>query len=220
MRILLIEDDASMNEALTIFLKKAGYTVLQAYNAREAWQYLGKEPDAIIADIQLPGISGIDFCRKLLSYKRIPVIFLTAKDEEEDILAGYEAGCQEYVTKPVSPKILLKKIEVILKRNGAGNVMEYKGLRIDFDKRKVWTWDEELKLTVKEWEVLSVLAVNRGKVVTKEILLEKIWDADHNFVDNHALTVVINRLRKKVEENPSLPVFIKNVFGVGYTFGE
>lgn len=98
--------------------------------------------------------------------------------------------------------------------------MEYKGLRIDFDKRKVWTWDEEIKLTVKEWEVLSVLAVNRGKVVTKEILLEKIWDADHNFVDNHALTVVINRLRKKVEENPSLPVFIKNVFGVGYTFGE
>lgn len=94
MRILLIEDDASMNEALTIFLKKAGYTVLQAYNAREAWQYLGKEPDAIIADIQLPGISGIDFCRKLLSYKRIPVIFLTAKDEEEDILAGYEAGCE------------------------------------------------------------------------------------------------------------------------------
>ena len=220
MRILLVEEDAQMNEALKIFFCKAGYTVLQAYNAKEAEQCLNKEPDIIIADIGLPGTSGIDFCKKLLKYKTIPVIFLTAKDDEEDIMKGYEAGCQEYVTKPVSPKILLKKIEVILKRSGLENIMEYKDLRIDFDKRKVWNCEKEIKLTVKEWKVLSILAANRGNIVTKEILLEKIWDADNNFVDDHALTVGINRLRKKIEQNPSTPVYIKNVFGVGYTFGE
>ena len=220
MRILLVEDDAQTNEALKIFFCKAGYTVLQAYNATEAERCLDKNPDVIIADIGLPGTSGIDFCKKLLKYKSIPVIFLTAKDVEEDILEGYEAGCQEYVTKPVSPKVLLKKVEVILKRSGAGNIMEYRDLRIDFDKRNVWNRDREIKLTIKEWKVLSILAASRGNIVTKEMLLEKIWDADNNFVDDHALTVVINRLRKKIEPDPSSPVYVKNVFGVGYTFGE
>ncbi len=230
MRILLVEDDAQTNEALKIFFCKAGYTVLQAYNATEAERCLDKNPDVIIADIGLPGTSGIDFCKKLLKYKSIPVIFLTAKDDEEDILDGYEAGCQEYVTKPVSPKVLLtkpvspkvllKKVEVILKRSGAGNIMEYRDLRIDFDKRNVWNRDREIKLTIKEWKVLSILAASRGNIVTKEMLLEKIWDADNNFVDDHALTVVINRLRKKIEPDPSSPVYVKNVFGVGYTFGE
>ena len=215
MRILLVEDDAQTNEALKIFFCKAGYTVLQAYNATEAERCLDKNPDVIIADIGLPGTSGIDFCKKLLKYKSIPVIFLTAKDDEEDILDGYEAGCQEYVTKPVSPKVLL-----ILKRSGAGNIMEYRDLRIDFDKRNVWNRDREIKLTIKEWKVLSILAASRGNIVTKEMLLEKIWDADNNFVDDHALTVVINRLRKKIEPDPSSPVYVKNVFGVGYTFGE
>ena len=219
MRILLVEDDAQTNEALKIFFCKAGYTVLQAYNATEAERCLDKNPDVIIADIGL-GTSGIDFCKKLLKYKSIPVIFLTAKDDEEDILDGYEAGCQEYVTKPVSPKVLLKKVEVILKRSGAGNIMEYRDLRIDFDKRNVWNRDREIKLTIKEWKVLSILAASRGNIVTKEMLLEKIWDADNNFVDDHALTVVINRLRKKIEPDPSSPVYVKNVFGVGYTFGE
>lgn len=135
-------------------------------------------------------------------------------------MEGYEAGCQEYVTKPVSPKVLLKKVEVILKRNRSGNIMEYKDLRIDFDKRKVWNCDKEIKLTIKEWKVLAILAASRGNIVTKEMLLEKIWDADNNFVDDHALTVVINRLRKKIESAPSSPVYVKNVFGVGYTFGE
>ena len=218
MRILLVEDDAQTNEALKIFFCKAGYTVLQAYNATEAERCLDKNPDVIIADIGLPGTSGIDFCKKLLKYKSIPVIFLTAKDDEEDILDGYEAGCQEYVTKPVSPKVLL--VEVILKRSGAGNIMEYRDLRIDFDKRNVWNRDREIKLTIKEWKVLSILAASRGNIVTKEMLLEKIWDADNNFVDDHALTVVINRLRKKIEPDPSSPVYVKNVFGVGYTFGE
>ena len=220
MRILLIEDDIRMNEALSIFFRKEGYTVLQAYNAKEAEWCMDKQPDVIIADIGLPGTSGIDFCKKLLKYKEIPVIFLTAKDDEDDILEGYEAGCQEYVTKPVSPKVLLKKVEVILKRSGSGNILEYKDLRIDFDKRKVWNCDREIRLTVKEWNVLSILAANRGSIVTKEMLLEKIWDADNNFVDDHALTVVINRLRKKIEPDLSGPVYIKNVFGVGYTFGE
>lgn len=137
----------------------------------------------IIADVALLGTSGIEFCKKLLRYKVIPVIFLTAKDDEADIWEGYEAGCQEYVTKPVSPKVLLSKTEVILKRDDSKNVLEYKGLKVDFDKRK-------------------------------------IWDMDSNFVDDYALIVVINRLRKKIEQSSSTPIYIKYVFGIEYTFGE
>lgn len=221
MRILLLEDDFQLNDALKIYFSKAGYTVFQAHSVAEAEASLNKEPDIIIADIGLPGESGIAFCRKVLKRKEIPVIFLTARDEEADILEGYEAGCQEYVTKPVSPNVLAKKIEVILNRNNRSeDILEYRDLRIDYGKRKVWNQSGEVRLTAKEWKVLCALAASRGNIVTKELLLEKIWDSDGNFVDEHTVTVVINRLRRKIEEDPSSPVYIKNIFGIGYTFGE
>lgn len=221
MRILLVEDDVQMNDALSIFFSRAAHVVFQARNAEEAEQCVRKEPDVVVADIGLPGRSGIDFCKKILKYRTIPVIFLTARDDEEDILEGYEAGCQEYVTKPVSPKVLLKKIEVILNRSGgAEDILEYRDLRIDFEKGKVWNRDGEIRLTPREWKVLYILAANRGNIVTKDLLLEKIWDADNQFVDSHAVTVVMNRLRKKIEQDPANPVYIRNIFGIGYTFGE
>lgn len=220
MRILLLEDDIQMNEALTVFFSKEGHLVFQAHTVKEAEEYVQREPDLILADIGLPGTSGIEFCKQLLKYKAIPVIFLTAKDEEEDILEGYEAGCQEYVTKPISPQILLKKMEVIVNRSLDGEILEYQDLRIDFEKKKLWNHDGEVRLTAREWKVISVLAANRGKIVTKERLFEKVWTAENSFVEDHALTVVINRLRKKIEKNPSDPVYIRNIFGVGYTFGE
>lgn len=221
MRILLVEDDEQMRDALGIFFTRAGHTVLQARNAEEGEQGIRKEPDVVVADIGLPGATGIEFCKKILNYRTIPVIFLTARDEEKDILEGYEAGCQEYVTKPVSPKVLLKKIEVILNRSGgAENILEYRDLRIDFEKGKVWNRNGEIRLTPREWKVLYILAANRGNIVTKDTLLEKIWDADNQFVDSHAVTVVMNRLRKKIEQNPAKPVYVRNVFGIGYTFGE
>ncbi len=220
MKILLVEDDTSLNEALKMYFTKAGYAVLQAYDAKEAEEKLKYEPDIMIADVGLPGESGVNFCKRVLRHRRLPVIFLTAKDEEADILSGYAAGCQEYVTKPVSPKVLEKKIEVILRRGKEENVLEYKDLRVDCGRGRVWNSSGEIRLTAKEWEVLYILVLNRGKIITREMLLEKVWDADGNFVGDHTLSVVINRLRKKLEQDPTRPVYIKNVFGIGYTFGE
>lgn len=220
--LLIIEDDLDMNNALCIYFEKENYKVFQAFNSAEAEKYL-KEADIhlIIADIGLPGESGLHFIRRLSVNKKIPVVFLTAKDEEEDILKGYDTGCEEYITKPISPKILQKKLETILKRNiEYEGILYYKEMKIDHEKRKVWIRDTEIKLTSKEWKIFEVLTANKGKIITKEILLHKIWDIDENFVDEHVVTVVINRLRKKIEVDTKAPVYIKNVFGVGYTFGE
>lgn len=219
--LLIIEDDLDMNNALSIYFKKAYYKVYQAFNSIEAEKYLKEhEIQIIIADIGLPGESGLNFIHRLFKFKKIPVIFLTAKDEEKDILKGYDVGCEEYITKPISPKILQKKLEAILGRNVEENVLYYKEIKIDYEKRRVWIRKEEVKLTSKEWKILEVLTTNMGKIITKETLLHKIWDIDENFVDGHVITVVINRLRKKIEIDTKSPVYIRNVFGVGYTFGE
>ncbi len=145
---------------------------------------------------------------------------MTAKDEDEDILAGYDAGCEEYVTKPISPKILLKKVEVILKRNtDSGNMLYYKDLKIDYEKKRVWMEEKEIKLTPKEWKLLELLSRNKGKIITKDLLLNQIWDIDDNYVEEHAVTVSISRLRKKMGKDAE-GIYIKNIFGLGYTFGE
>lgn len=219
--ILIIEDDVDMNHALSMYFEKEEYKVYQAFNSAEAEQYIKKNAvDIIVADIALPGESGLEFVRRLSFTQKIPLVFLTAKDEEEDILKGYDAGCEEYITKPVSPKVLQKKLETILRRSREKNILSYKEMKIDYEKMRVWVSDKEVKLTAKEWKILEILTVNRGKIITKERLLEKIWDINEDFVDEHVIRVVINRLRKKIESDTSLPVYIKNIFGVGYTFGE
>lgn len=221
-KIQIVEDDLQMNNALKIYFEKAGYAVFQAFNCIDAESDLKKEDiDIIIADVGLPGQSGLELAKKIRKDKNIPFVFLTARDEEEDILNGYDVGCEEYITKPISPKVLQRKIETILKRkNDIGNILFYKELKIDYEKGRVWKNDIEIRLTSKEWKVLKVLAVNKGRIITKEALLDKIWDIDGNFVDDHVVKVLISRLRKKLEENAGSPVYIKNVFGVGYTFGE
>lgn len=220
--ILLLEDDEELGEALRIYLQKAEYEIRLAGNCRSAEIFLTEYvPDIVIADIMVKDGSGLEFGKMVIEKLQIPVVFLTAKDDESDILKGYEAGCEEYVTKPLSPRILEKKIATILKRQKDNqNIMCYKKLKIDYDKRRVWHGEEEVHLTSREWKILELLAKNQGKIVTKEVILEQVWDIDENFVDTHAVTVVINRLRKKIENNMTEPVYIRNVFGVGYTFGE
>ena len=213
-KLLIIEDDIQLNTALKIYFEKIQYLVFQAFNCKEARQMIRNEPDIMIVDIGLPDGSGIDFCKNVLQNRKIPVIFLTARDEERDIIGGYEAGCEEYVTKPISPKILLKKLEVILKRKSdSERVLIYQEIKIDFEKRRVWIQNNEMKLTSKEWKILEILSKNRGKIITKEMLLEQIWDIEGNYVEEHAIAVVI-------EKDIKHPVYIKNIFGIGYTFGD
>lgn len=219
-KILIIEDDTQMNRAMQLFFSKNGYQVLQAKNCSEAKQIIYEKPDIIVADIALPDGTGIDLYKNLSRANKVPVIFLTAKDEEDDILAGYEAGCEEYVTKPISLKILLKKVEVILKRNtDSGNMLYYKDLKIDYDKKRVWMKEKEIQLTPKEWKLLELLSRNKGRIITKELLLNQIWDIEDKYVEEHVITVSINRLRKKIDKNTD-NIYIKNIFGLGYTFGE
>lgn len=220
-RLLIIEDDLSLNYALKIYFEKAGYMVFQGVSCKEAERIIKQENiDLIVADIGLPDQSGLVFAEKIRKERNVPIIFLTAKDEEQDVLAGYDVGCEEYVTKPISPKILQKKIEVILKRQENDNILVYQALKIDYEKRRVWKEEQEINVTDREWKILYLLAKNKGAIVTKEILLEKVWDVEGNFVDEHVVSVVINRLRKKIEDSTGEPVYIKNVFGVGYTFGD
>ncbi len=221
-KLLILEDDLQLSHALKIYFEKAGYEVFQAFYAMEAGQIIRKtDVDIVIADIGLPGKSGLDFAQELLKDKELPVLFLTAKDEEQDILDGYEYGCEEYVVKPISPKILLKKVETILRRNKSEtDIFLYKSLKIDYEKRRVWILDNEVHLTDREWSILKVLSQNKGRIVTKEMLLEQVWDVDGNFVEDHAVKVGINRLRKKLGRGENGDEYIKNVFGVGYTFGE
>lgn len=217
-KLLILEDDRPMNLALKLYFEKAGYLVYPAFRASEAAQILEKtDVDLLIADIGLPGRSGLDYVSSLLNGRTLPVLFLTARDEEQDILDGYEAGCEEYVVKPISPRILLKKAETILKRNRSGETFFwYQDLKIDYDSRRVWKGSEEIHLTAREWSLLNLLSRSRGRIVTREMILQKVWELDGDFVGEDVVKVGINRLRKKLGEGD----YIRNVFGVGYTFGE
>lgn len=222
-KLLILEDEKELNQLLTLYFSQAGYEILSAKSCREAEILLLDEPDLIIADVSLPDGSGLTFARNRVKImkKAIPILFLTASDSDEDILCGYEAGCEEYVTKPVSPLVLLKKVQAILKRASAAfSVLAYQDLVIQPEKRKVYVEEREVKLALKEWEILEILFSNPNQIVTIQTLLEKVWYPAGREVDENTVRVAVNRLRKKIEPNPRAPIYIKSVFGVGYTFGE
>lgn len=222
-KILIVEDDKILNKGVTFALKKEGYEVVSAYSKSEGNEIISKDKiDFLLLDINLPDGNGLDFCREVRDKVNIPIVFFTANDTEEDMVKGFETGCDDYIAKPFSVEVLRHKINAILKRNKMinKNLFEYNGLKIDFDRMSVDILGNEINLTATEYKLLELLAINKGKVVTKEILLEKLWDNNGNFVDENTLSVNIRRLRKKIEEDPKNPKYIITVFGIGYTFGE
>lgn len=172
-----------------------------------------------LLDINLPDGSGIDFCKKIRETSETPVLFLTANDTEQDMLEGFGAGCDDYIPKPFSIEVLRKKVQAILKRTiGDKARIRYKNLEVDTDKCLVLLNGEEVRLTSTEYKLLSYLIQNRGKVVTRGMILENLWDIDGNFVDDNTVRVNIKRLRQKLnDENQE---YIVTVFGMSYTFGE
>ena len=222
-KILIVEDDKILNKGVTFALKKEGYEVVSAYSKSEGNEIISKDKiDFLLLDINLPDGNGLDFCREVRDKVNIPIVFFTANDTEEDMVKGFETGCDDYIAKPFSVEVLKHKINAILKRNKIvnKNLFEYNGLKIDFDRMSVDILGNEVNLTATEYKLLELLAINKGKVVTKEILLEKLWDNNGNFVDENTLSVNIRRIRKKIEEDPKNPKYIITVFGIGYTFGE
>ena len=216
-KILIIEDDRELNKGISYALGKEGYGTISAYSMEQAEHDLGEgEPDLILLDINLPDGEGFEFCRRIKERSTTPVVFLTARDLERDALEGYDAGADDYVTKPFSIRILLKKIGVILKRTDGSRQPVYDDgfLRVDFDAAKVRAGDTECILTPTEFRILRLFIENRGQLLTYSVLLERLWDSQGQFVDKHTLAVNINRLRGKLEDEQHK--YISNVYGMGY----
>ena len=219
--ILIIEDDKLLNEGISFALKNEGYSVLSSHNNRDAKKMLNDKVDLILLDINLPDGDGIDICKYIRKEMSTPIIFLTAKDTEEDIVKGFKAGGDDYITKPFSLPILKERIKAVLKRGTAqGNIYNFKELKFDFDKLSLTKNDLEIPITKIEVKLLELFIENKGKVLTRTQILEKIWDIDGDFIDENTVSVNISRLRTKIEDDPSNPIFIKTVFGIGYIWGD
>ena len=221
--ILIIEDDRILNRGVSFALKKEGYDILSAYTKLEGKQIiLNNKIDFLLLDINLPDGNGIELCREIREKVSFPIVYFTANDTEEDMVKGFESGCDDYIAKPFSVELLKHKISAMLRRNTIvnNNIFEYKDLKIDFDKMAIWIKKKEIALTATEYKLLELLVRNKGKVLTKEMLLEKLWDNSGNFVDENTLSVNIRRLRKKIEFDSKKPEYVVTVFGIGYIFGE
>lgn len=224
-RILVVEDDLMLSTGLCFELDAAGYATQAAYNCKKAEYLVGQEKFSLaILDVNLPDGDGFDLCRKIRkAHPKLPVIFLTAKDLEEDVLAGYDLGAEDYITKPFRMPILLRRVEVALRHGGMASGKQtgedcYQDdfLQIDFDSLTAMRDGEKLSVTPNEYKLLRVLTANADNVVTRKLLLEKLWDCDGNFIDDHTLTVTMNRLRAKIEDEEH--TYIKTVRGLGYVW--
>ncbi|MGO0882008.1 response regulator transcription factor [Clostridioides difficile] len=227
--ILLLEDDKSLNRGISFKLKKEGYNVFNTFSIEEARDIFFKEDiNLIISDIGLPDGSGFDFCEEIRKKSDVYIIMLTALDEEVDIVTGYDLGADDYITKPFSLMVLISKVNAFMKR--VNTVKNYTLLVCDdlffyyIENKLIIKNDDkeedEIILSKTETKLLRYLMENSMQALTKEQLLESLWDSSGNFVDDNTVAVNIRRLRQKVEKNPSEPKYIKTVRGVGYIWGE
>lgn len=217
--ILLIEDDKDLNLGIAYDLRAEKYQVFSAFTLGEGMEILSREQvDLILLDGNLPDGDGFDFCRAVKGQQDTPVIFLTARDMEKDELQGFDCGADDYITKPFKVSVLHRRIQVALRRTEKEERqrISYEDgyLYIDFEGLSAMRGGEALSLTPTEFKVLRLLIANGDKVMTKRLLLEKIWDSSGNFVDEHAVAVNINRLRKKLE-SPGHE-YIRTLYGMGY----
>lgn len=216
-KILVIEDDREMNQGICYMLNENGYAAESARSIAEGRAaYEAGGADLVLLDVNLPDGEGYEFCAWLRGCSRVPVLFLTARDLEEDALRGYETGAEDYVTKPFSMKILLKKIDVILKRSSEelGTRFDDGFLQIDITRAKAEVNGLSCPITPTEFRILKELISHKGQLLTYEVLLDRLWDGGSQFVDKHALAVNINRLRGKIEDQEHK--YIANVYGMGY----
>ena len=217
--ILLLEDDDSLNHSVSLKLKKEGYIVHSAFTIKESINLFQTFPiTLIICDITLPDGSGLDFCSRIRKESNVLFLFLTALDTEEDMIAGYARGADDYVAKPFSLPVLVSKVNVMLRRLPAKNLRNIVSGDITLypEEKRVAKDGTFLSLTAREYSMLSFFMENPMRILSRNQLLESIWDIEGNFVDENTLSVNIRRLREKIEDNPSAPVLLKNVRGLGY----
>lgn len=220
-RILLVEDDKSIVENLSAFLRDEGFAVESTSTQDEALNLVEhKEFDLVLLDISLSQGNGFAVCSGIKASKDIPVIFLTASGDEYSVVAGLDMGADDYINKPFRPRELISRIKSVLRRCGkTPSTMEEGGLKLDPVKGTVHKNGKEIFLSALEYKLLLVFFNNRGKVLTRNALLDEIWDVSGDFVNDNTLTVYIKRLREKIEDDPQRPVIIKTVRGLGYKLG-
>lgn len=220
MKILLLEDDEAIGIGLTYSLKNEGYEVTLAKTVKSALDIVERESFALyILDLTLPDGSGYDVCKKIKEIGDLPVIFLTAFDDEVNVVMGFDLGADDYITKPFRVKELMVRIKSVLRRynkESADGIVKIRDLVINTNEAKVYKNNQEIILTAMEYRLLLILLHNRGKVLSRNQLLENIWDINGDFVEDNTLTVYIKRLRDKIEEEPTKPQYIKTVRGLGY----
>jgi len=231
-RVLLAEDEESFIDALVIGLTNEGFRVIVARDGAEALSlYEETDPDILLLDLMLPKMSGVDVCRSIRTRSRVPIIMVTAKGTEIDTVVALEMGADDYVTKPYRLRELVARMRAVLRRAPGGpdsfepaaidldreGVWESSGIKMDFDQRRAFVRGEEVHLRRKEFELLRLLIENSGRVLTRDVLIDRVWGTDY-IGDTKTLDVHIKRLRSRIEADPSAPVLITTVRGVGYRF--
>ena len=222
--ILLVEDHGELNELMGIFLEKEGYLAKGVFSGEEALEYLKKEKvKLVILDISLPGMDGFAVCASIRESSNVPILFLSARVDKEDKMNGFLQGADDYVEKPVDMDLLCAKVKALMRRNYSlkqeNTVIHSGALSIDKESKQVFLNNREIALTVKEYELLVLLAENPGKTLNKQYLFNQIWGMD-SFSENQTLTVHIKMLRDKIEEEPKKPKRIQTVWGIGYKYEE
>lgn len=220
MKLFVLEDDAAIGMGLSYSLKNEGYDVTVAKNVKSAYEILNKETFSLyILDLTLPDGSGYDVCREIKKSGDFPVIFLTAYDDEVNVVMGLELGADDYISKPFRVKELLARIKSVLRRyskDSPDGIVSVGSIKVNTNEAKIYKNGTEIILTAMEYKLLLIFINNRGKVLSRQRLLEDIWDVAGDFVNDNTLTVYIKRLRDKIEEDPAKPQIIKTVRGLGY----
>ncbi|WP_025747170.1 response regulator transcription factor [Caldicoprobacter faecalis] len=220
MKLLLVEDDEAIAVGLEYSLSQEGFEVITCYNAASAMERIASEYfDFAIIDISLPDGNGFDVCKKLKEKGDTPVIFLTARDDEGSVVMGLDIGADDYITKPFRLRELHSRIRAVLRRANKlseDHIINIGGLTVNLAEGKVKKNGREVFLTALEYRLLLTLISNRGQVLTRDQLLQSIWDVSGDFVNDNTLTVYIKRLREKIEDDPQNPTIIKTVRGIGY----
>ena len=224
--VLVVEDEDSFVEALTVGLRREGFRVQVAHDGAEALeQFDVVKPDLVLLDVMLPKVSGVDVCRELRRRSTVPIIMVTAKGSEIDTVVGLEVGADDYVTKPYRLRELVARMRAVLRRRAgtsssrtaSGDVLEVGDVRLDPERHEVEIRSEQVKLPLKEFELLEILLSNAGRVLPRDTLIDRVWGTDY-VGDTKTLDVHIKRLRGKVEKDPSVPTRIVTIRGLGYKY--
>jgi DNA-binding response OmpR family regulator len=233
-KILIVEDDPAVRGVVELALEREGMRTLAVADGEAALKHLGsldQDVDLVILDVMLPGMDGVSICREIragdVGSRDVPIIMLTARDDEASVLIGLEVGADDYVAKPFSPRQLVSRIRAHLRRRrldataatGEQRKLEFTGLEVDLLRRQVLLWGEPVELTAKEYEVLVLLASYPGRVYDREQIMRHLWDGAF-YGEARAADVHIQHIRKKIESDPKNPRYIQTVRGMGYKFAE